>query len=582
MTARLNTWELNTVHPNNQTGVPSLFFTEMGRLQDSHPLIKIELVESDGTVHNISDYYLPSVSFEQIKERAPDEIQAGSFDIILNNHDDYFSEFNSDSVLYQKNYHGFRIKVYVGFRLPNGTETYEIQCVGFIDQLTADPGDSKITFRCRDRIRDILDQKLHRRPLGEVAVAGGSNVGNGLVSTINTKPFKTKNETWTLTCTLGGADGVATFSVVGSVTGAKPAATSGTEYSTGTGTGGLKFTISAGTINWAIGDVFTFTTKQYPEWDAVNAVKIIWSILTGYNYDANTQEVWSSEVLSLDHAQSDSNTDIDYNSFVTAIANVASLGAFDLTGYVEYDETASDVIQDLILLFLGSVFTAADGRIKIKTYVPNAVDSANVVASFSDTKKITLLGYGRTIDEVINYVSIHYKKTKVFEFSDQEVNLDGNYVALFQDSIDLYGFLTEGFSTRWYSANGSHAQDFASRLVGKYSIPPLTINFETGLDALLVEIGDVIEVTDEKYSLANVRSEISRIGKNLASQPIAISLRSRRDTDVSALYGFLGSRIDEGDGLSPQATTYGAASASDKQFCYLGALSGTTPDYKLY
>ena len=110
----------------------------------------------------------------------------------------------------------------------------------------------------------LMDQKLHLRPAAEIPSAASGNVGDGFVTAIETKPFTTINQTWTLTCTLGGGDATATFSVVGSISGNIGTATSGTEFSDGTSDRGVQFTIRVGGVNWIIGDVFAFSTKQYP------------------------------------------------------------------------------------------------------------------------------------------------------------------------------------------------------------------------------------------------------------------------------------------------------------------------------
>lgn len=561
--------------------MPSTAFqTEMARLQDAHPVTKVEFISTTGVVTDISTYYASGASFDQIKERAPDEIQAGDFDIVLFNHDNYFSEYVSTSLIYNTQYHGARIRVSLGFVLPDGTSEYTVVAIGYVDQIITDGSTATVTFRCRDLIRRILDEKLHPHPAVEIAVAAAGNTGNGIVSEIATKPFKTVTEDWTLTCTNGGADGAATFSVVGSVTGSVGTATSGTEFSTGTGAGGIKFLISGGGTNWVVGDVFTFSTKQYPQWTAVNAAKIIWAVLTGYNWDTNTQETWSALVLNLDHTQSSSNTDIDYDSFVTTINALADIGSFIVTGYAAYDEGCVDFIQNLILLFLGSMFTGGDGRIKIKTYIPTFTSST--ATEFSDANQVRILGYTRTVDEVINYISVHYKKTNVWEFSTEDVNYDGNYVATDDASLAKYNYLTEGFSIRWYATNGVHVQDFADKLVGKYAEPPLNIDLETGLDALLTDIGDIVSVTDTKYGLSGVEGEVSHITKRLDDRPARIAMRVRRDSDIQLLFGFLASEVDEGDGLSPQSTSYDTASDTDKLFCYMGQTGQASPDYRMF
>lgn len=556
------------------------FQTEMARLQDAHPKTKVEYIDLSGNATDISAYYIEGARFSQGKERAPDEMQAGDFDIVLNNADGSFSEFQPGALFYQAQYHNARIRVSQGFVLPDGTEEYEQQATAYIDALEADLDQARVTLRCRDKLRSLLDRIIHRRPTTEIPTAGGGNTGNGTCTAIETKPFKTKNELWTLTCTTPGADGVAIFSVVGAVSGNVGNATSGTEFSTGAGVGGIKFTLAVGGTNWVLNDAFTFTTKQYPEWAAVNVVKIIWSILTGYNYDSDTAEAWSAQVLSFSHTKSDANTDLDYNAFAQAITDTTALGNFNLTGRVPYDTLASDAIRKLVLLFLGSLFTNADGRLSIKAYVPGANPSPT--ATFSDALKTTRCGYNRSVEEVINYVSIAYKKRNVWEFSNESTVYDGNWVELNQTSIDAHNYLSQGYSVDWYAANGTHVQDLASKIVGKYGDPPLNIDIETGLDALLTDVGDIVAVTDTKHRLSAVRGEVVRLVKEFDGQPAHIALRIRRDADLNQLYGRLGSRINEGDGQSPQTVTYGAATTTDKTYCYLGALSNATPNYLLF
>jgi hypothetical protein len=61
-------------------------------------------------------------------------------------------------------------------------------------------------------------------------------------------------ETWTLVCTTGGGNGTAVFSVTGSVSGAKAAATAGTPYSIAE----VSFTILSGGTDFEVGDEFSF------------------------------------------------------------------------------------------------------------------------------------------------------------------------------------------------------------------------------------------------------------------------------------------------------------------------------------
>jgi hypothetical protein len=561
--------------------VSAAFITQMERLQDSSPQIKVEITIDDVTT-DLTTYYLSGANFQQIKERAPDEIQAGDFVVSFANHDNTFSEFVPSSLFFGKKYHGSKIVISMGLVLPDGTVEYSPQATGFIDDLFIDPSLSMVTLRCRDRIRKAIDRNLHQRPSGETLIADSENTGNGTASDVVTKPFKTITENWTLECTTPGEDGVAEFSVVGSVSGNVGTAISSAVFSTGDGAGGVKFTIQAGSIPWSAGDTFTFNTKKYPEWVDINVVKIIWSVLTGYDWDSDTKEDFSDFCLDFDHSQSEDNVDINYESFVNSIDALDTITGFNITGYAKYNENTVEFLQGLTLLFLGSIYTEGDGRLAVNVYNPNAPHVSS--RSFTDDKKISFLGYSRTVDEVINYVSVHYKKVNAWEFSDETVIYQGNYVALNQQSINDHdkNYYTQGFTVAWYQSNGQHVQDFANRLVLKYAYEPLNIDLTTGLDALETNIGDIVSVTDTKYALNNLIGEVCKIQKQFDENPKSIALRIRRDSDLELLFGFLGSRADEGDGLSPQANTYGAASDADKGFCYLGSRADSEPGYKMF
>lgn len=553
------------------------FLQEMARKRGSNPKTKIEYVDKSNVTTDISRYFISGANLEQIKERAPDEIQAGQFDLVLSNHDDNFSEYKTGSLFFGGDYHGAKIIIYQGFVLPGGTEEYLIQGVGFIDQLITDPQESRVTLRCRDRMWQIMDQKLHARPVSEVPVAG-ANVGNGYVTTIHTKPFATVNQTWTLTCTLGGADGVATFSVVGSVSGSIGPATSGTEFISNAA--GLKFTIKAGTLNWVAGDSFTFSTRQNPEWTATNLGKIIWEILTGYDWDTNTQQPWSEFVFAFDNTQSSANEDLDYDSFVTAIANINTLAVFNLNGYIRYDTDAVQFLQELVTLVLGSLYTGSDGRIKFQVYVPNPSD---IVNTFSDSEKITQLTYNRTVDEIINSVAVEYIRTANWPFSDGELVYDGLHVDKDSASIANYKELAVQFTISWHTPTGQHVQDFADKLVARYAEPPLNVQFDTGMDALEAEIGDIVGFTDDKAGFLAAVGEIAIVRKQFDQRPSKITLMIRRDSQIDQLFGLIGSEANEGDGESPQTDDYDLATPTEKaRFAYFGDAGAPPPDYRIF
>jgi len=534
---------------------------ELSRKLDSCPVLKIEHVSLDGTVTDITKYYDTGGSITREKERAPDEIQAGDFDLTLFNHDDKFSEFKPASMFYGTQYHLSQIKISVAFKSPSGMTEYYPICTGYIDELNAHKDESKVTLRCRDIMHKVIDEKLHLRRTEETPVADGDNTGDGTCSTIETLPFSVKTETWTLTCTTPGADSVAVFSVVGSVSGVVGSATSGVEYKNTSC--GLKFMISAGDTPWDSGDAFTFQSFQRPEWTQQNPASIIWSVLTGHNLDTGATEEWADSVLSLDATRDNSNTEIDYNAFVTA---ASELTEFSLTGYVDYDESAQEFIQGLLLLFLGSIYTDGNGRISIKTWTPK---QSAVIRTFADTAKISELEYTRSVNEIINYVRIAYKKSKTWQFSGEDVSYDGWHTSKDTTSIAKYGKLSEEYTTRWFMSGGIHAQLFTARLLARYNVPPLVVKFTTGADGLLSELGDRIYITDDKYGFTSLAAEISMLSKDISSRPLHISISARQDNGLGILYGYLGSLVDEGDGASPQALLFTNASDSDKLFCYL-------------
>ena len=79
--------------------------------------------------------------------------------------------------------------------------------------------------------------------------------GNGLMTAMSL--VSQVAETWTLTCTATSADG-GTFSVTGSVSGAQAAATVGVPYASG----GVRFLINDGTVDYVINDEFTLLSKH--------------------------------------------------------------------------------------------------------------------------------------------------------------------------------------------------------------------------------------------------------------------------------------------------------------------------------
>ena len=72
------------------------------------------------------------------------------------------------------------------------------------------------------------------------------------------------------------------------------------------------------------------------------------------------------------------------------------------------------------------------------------------------------------------------------------------------------------------------------------------------------------------------------MAKLFDQQPSQIAMRVRRDSDTDTAFGFIGSEVDEGDGLSPQSDDFSTATATDKQFAYFSPVGSSTPDYRIF
>lgn len=531
--------------------------------------------ELDAGNQDITEYFVEGSAISQEKERAPDRIVAGDATLIFNNSSGVFTETSSTSFLYNVKYHNRNITFEVGFELADGTFQYAKVATMRARAVDFSSDNSRVTIRVYDMVSRLLTETINRRPATMVPVAGGSNVGNGTVTDIDTKPFVTVAENWTLTCTLGGADGVATFSVVGSVSGALAAATSGTEFLNAT-TGGIKFTIRAGATNWAIGDAFTFSTVQMMEWSALNPVKVIWSILTGYNYDTAVAEGWLTRTPQLSATKTASNADINWQALVNAIDE----SQFTIKGFIPWDYSLTDALEEIVVLFLGSINIDVRGRLFVKWFKP----SYGSVKNFSDAKKVSSLSYRRDMQDMINWCSVKYRKTDAWPWTDEdeEETFDGLYVASNQTSHDDYEqWFSLNATSRWYNSAGTHVAYMADRIVDKYSQPPKRFMITTGMDGLDIEIGDVVTITDDKSGHTAHPVEIVKKDGEYASLPRHIVMEAEDTGTAGFTWGFMGSSADESDGVSPQAADWDSATVNDKTFAYMSQ-DGATSDPRYY
>ncbi len=557
-------------------GVSQEFTELLDRKDGLHPHRRITWELDAGDV-DLTSYFLNASAVASEKERAPDRVSAGDATLTFSNAGNLFTDMNTSSFLYGVNYHNRNIVIEIGLEVADGSIEYMKVATMKVRSINLSSDKSRATIRVYDLIRRLLTETVNRKPESMVVVAGGANVGDGTCSDIDVKPFVNVTQTWTLTCTLGGAN--ATFSVVGSVSGNIGTATAGTEFSNAA-TGGIKFTVQGGTVNFAIGDAFTFSTVKMMEFNVVNPVKIIWSVLTGYNYDTGVAEDWLTRTPQLDSTRSGANVDINYQAFAAAVAN----STFDLKGFVPWDYELVVFIEEIIFHFLGSVHVDAAGRLYVKIWRPEIGGTR----TFADTKKNVKMSLLRDVQDMINWVSVRYRKSDVWPWTDANESdaLDGLYVAKNQDSYDDFGqWFTLNMETRWYNEAFDQVSFPATRLVDKYSVPPRRFNFTTGIDGVDTEPGDIVLVTDEKLGYTNHPVEIMKKDGDYAARPVSVGFEAEDTGTAGTNWCFLGSSADEGDGASPPAADFANASEADKVFAYCsqtGGSGGAGPDYHLF
>jgi hypothetical protein len=113
------------------------------------------------------------------------------------------------------------------------------------------------TLRNATNYLDLLNQvrQFTQKAFSAGAVtAGGGNTGDGTVYGASASENSVA-ETWTITCTTGGGNGTAVFSVSGSVSGAQASATAGIPYSINE----TSFAIISGDTDFVATDSFTYS-----------------------------------------------------------------------------------------------------------------------------------------------------------------------------------------------------------------------------------------------------------------------------------------------------------------------------------
>jgi len=541
----------------------------------SKPIDKVEIELSAGVWTDVTENYMGGATFDQEKERAPDKISAGDTRYTFDNTDDKFTPRNSGSIFYNVIYQGKRIRFSIGFY----GHGYYPQSIMVIKNVRWDYDEQRCYIFCQELVQRVVDENLNVYPPALIPVADAGNTGNGTITEISTLPFATVSNGWTLTCDGAGGDGVGTFDVVKDGVGSIGTATSGTEFVSSAN--GIRFTISAGATPWAISDEFTFTAYQYPEYTTENPVKIIYNLLTGYNYDSDAQSDWHGRVLELDHIQSVDNTDLNWTSFVNAVANVTT----SLTGYIPYDKSAAETLEEIVIHFLGSLYTDNEGRIAVSSYRPSF--GAVLMREFADIKQVFELDAEEDTAKIINKVTVFCKSSASFAWSNVSETTDDVYEASNSQSITDYGIKNPFVWTDyWYSASKQAQSWFADRIKDKFGgVPnlPLEMEFQTGLDAMRTNLADRRKFTDSRTNYSNKLLEIVKVQKDFESNYKTITLTGSNVGTEGVRWAFLGSSADEGDGISPQANNFDSANDTDKQFAYLSTTgSSIEPLYYLW
>lgn len=250
---------------------------------------------------------------------------------------------------------------------------------------------------------------------------GGGNTGDGVMFGTSSD-IASVVENWTITCTLGGGNGVATFSVVGSVSGAQAIATAGVPYYNGL----TNFTILGGAIDYVISDSFTYS---------ITATTQNWELQRGYQSDERLASIQPSAVtdpgagntgdgtlgtlLTIDSAVDETWTVTATTTGPTATFSVVgsvSGGHAAATSATPYDNglISFTITDGGVAYIIGDDFTFTTDR-TINTVIPDASNTgdgtvgtmtgiaANNVAPSGET--ITLIATSATNFDVVGSIS---------------------------------------------------------------------------------------------------------------------------------------------------------------------------------
>ncbi|MDY6839207.1 MAG: invasin domain 3-containing protein [Thermodesulfobacteriota bacterium] len=184
------------------------------------------------------------------------------------------------------------------------------------------------------------------------APAPGANTGDGTMSAVTVDPGHALTEDWTVTCTDTAPDG-GTFSVEGTISGEQYATASvGTEYRSDGDE--VRFTISDGSIDFQVGDSFTFSTTGPTTFSVSGTV-------SGPQPNVTIGWAYTSTTGGVSFTISDGSTDFEVGDIFTF--STTGPTTFSVTGSVSGPQ-ADATVGVPYTSGLGQVsFTISDGNI---------------------------------------------------------------------------------------------------------------------------------------------------------------------------------------------------------------------------
>lgn len=204
------------------------------------------------------------------------------------------------------------------------------------------------------------------------------------------------------------------------------------------------------------------------------------------------------------------------------------------------------------------------GVINIEEFIPVFAGEGDELNLELYTKDVV---YTTDFTMLVNKVRVHYGGDNFYLIDNTETQEVGRYIIVNNPYVQKY----------------SVAKDIGDKIITKFGtrddIPIIQVNAHWLPD---IDIGDVVVVVSNLAGLASEYCRINQIVMDMSQHVTQLVLE--KTTDIGGYtWGFLGSSVDEGDGLSPQSDTFAGASTEDKEFAYCAVDSASAaPMYYAY